>query len=111
MLPSLAHSWPSSYTASQGWVGGRSGSHLKLSPPFCNSLQYISSHPKNAGLLGGVLLTIGMGLVMGFTLFVLVRFTEYYRAHSYQGLVRQCILMMVWTLHHLLCTADQGLFV
>lgn len=28
---------------------------------------------------------------MGFTLFVLVRFTEYYRAHSYQGLVRRAL--------------------
>ena len=30
-----------------------------------------------------------MGVVMGFTLFVLVRFSEYYKAHTYQGLCRR----------------------
>lgn len=43
------------------------------------------------GLLGGALLCVVAGVIMGFTLFVLVRFTEYYRAHSYQGLVRRAL--------------------
>ncbi len=51
----------------------------------------VHTPPQHTGLLGGALLCAVAGVVMGFTLFVLVRFTEYYRAHSYQGLVRRAL--------------------
>lgn len=50
-----------------------------------------STHVVPTGLVGGALLCAVAGVIMGFTLFVLVRFTEYYRAHSYQGLVRRAL--------------------